>query len=72
MATISIFVGSVYGGAERLSEQVIEVIEKSEHQAQLVENGTVDGGERSRSSCSKVRGWRREKMRKLVADTSQF
>ncbi|MEC8207213.1 MAG: flavodoxin domain-containing protein, partial [Pseudomonadota bacterium] len=42
MATISIFVGSVYGGAERLSEQVIEVIEKSEHQAQLVENGTVD------------------------------
>ncbi|UJX24444.1 flavodoxin [Pseudoalteromonas sp. CF6-2] len=42
MATISIFVGSVYGGAERLSEQVIEIIEKSEHQAQLVENGTVD------------------------------
>ncbi|WP_404339386.1 flavodoxin [Pseudoalteromonas mariniglutinosa] len=42
MATISLFVGSVYGGAERLSDEVIEVIEKSSHQAKLIINPTVD------------------------------
>ncbi len=38
MATISIFVGSVYGGAERLSEQVIEVIESIREQSSNVKS----------------------------------
>ncbi|TGE78851.1 flavodoxin [Pseudoalteromonas sp. KS88] len=42
MATISIFVGSVYGGAERLSDEIIEVIEQSNHQARLITSPTVE------------------------------
>ncbi|MDN3380025.1 MULTISPECIES: flavodoxin [unclassified Pseudoalteromonas] len=42
MATISIFVGSVYGGAERLSDDVIELIEQSNHQAKLIITPTLD------------------------------
>ena len=42
MATISIFVGSVYGGAERLSDDVIEVIEQSTHQAKLITTPTLE------------------------------
>ena len=42
MATISIFVGSVYGGAERLSDDVIEAIEQSGHQAKLISSPTID------------------------------
>jgi len=42
MATISIFVGSVYGGAERLSDDVIEVIEQSTHQAKLIATPTLE------------------------------
>ncbi|MTV61754.1 flavodoxin, partial [Streptococcus pneumoniae] len=36
MATISIFVGSVYGGAERLSDEVMDSIEQAGHQVKLI------------------------------------
>lgn len=42
MATISIFVGSVYGGAERLADEVEEFIEQSAHQVRLINEPTVD------------------------------
>ena len=35
MAHISIFVGSVYGGAERLSEQISDTIEQTGHQVSV-------------------------------------
>ena len=35
MAHISIFVGSVYGGAERLSEQISDTIEQAGHQVSI-------------------------------------
>ncbi len=42
MATISIFVGSVYGGAERLADEVEELIELSPHQVKMLTDPTVD------------------------------
>ena len=41
MATISIFVGSVYGGAERLSDEVMDTIEQAGHQVKLVSSPTI-------------------------------
>ncbi|MBB1508072.1 flavodoxin [Pseudoalteromonas sp. SG41-1] len=41
MATISIFVGSVYGGAERLSDEVIDAIEQAGHSVNLVDQPTI-------------------------------
>jgi len=42
MAHISIFVGSVYGGAERLSEQVSDTLEQAGHQVSVFEQPTLD------------------------------
>lgn len=42
MAHISMFVGSVYGGAERLSEQVSETIKQAGHQISVFEHPTLE------------------------------
>ena len=43
MAHISIFVGSVYGGAERLSEQMRDTIEQAGHQVSVFAEPNLEG-----------------------------
>ncbi|WP_440053641.1 flavodoxin [Pseudoalteromonas sp. T1lg65] len=42
MAAISIFVGSMYGNAEGLAEKSVDFLNKSGHQAQVIEPATLE------------------------------